>query len=171
MNTKLRLVVTAKCHNRCPMCCNNRFDLNELPVMDRWNYDEIMLTGGEPMLFPDEVVNIATTIRKVAICMGGNPKVYLYTALPDAEKFLATLWYIDGAVVTPHTAKDVAEFVKLNNDLPANHGKSLRLNLFPEVSLPDGIDLSKWEVKQIQWVKDCPVPEGEDLRRINQLFK
>ena len=26
MNKKLRLLVTAKCHNKCPMCCNNQFD-------------------------------------------------------------------------------------------------------------------------------------------------
>ena len=25
MNKKLRLLVTAKCHNKCPMCCNNQF--------------------------------------------------------------------------------------------------------------------------------------------------
>lgn len=27
-----------------------------------------------------------------------------------------------------------------------------------------------WKVKDMQWIKDCPVPEGEDLRRINTLF-
>lgn len=26
MNKKLRLLVTAKCHNKCLMCCNNQFD-------------------------------------------------------------------------------------------------------------------------------------------------
>lgn len=29
MNKKLRLLVTAKCHNKCPMCCNNQFRLRE----------------------------------------------------------------------------------------------------------------------------------------------
>lgn len=180
MNKKLRLVVTAKCHNCCPMCCNNRFDLNELPVVDRWDYDEIMLTGGEPMLFPDRVINLIHTIRKAAACMGSNPKIYMYTALPEADAvatigdgsgdLLSVLPLLDGVVVTPHDFIGVDEFVSINRALPANHGKSLRLNIFPEVSLPAGIDLSAWKVKEMQWVKDCPVPEGEDLRRINQLW-
>lgn len=48
MNKKLRLLVTAKCHNKCPMCCNNQFDFEKIPVVDRLDYDEISITGGEP---------------------------------------------------------------------------------------------------------------------------
>lgn len=173
MNNKLRLVVTSKCHNRCPMCCNNRFDLNELPTIDRLNYDEIMITGGEPMLYVDDVINLVISIRGVAACLEVSPKIYFYTAVPDATATLDALDYMDGAVVTPHTAKDVAEFIKLNKALPVNHCKSLRLNLFPEVKklFPADIDLSKWVIKEMQWIKDCPVPDGEDLRRINPLFE
>ena len=43
MNKKLRLLVTAKCHNKCPMCCNNQFDFEEIPVGDRLDYDEISI--------------------------------------------------------------------------------------------------------------------------------
>ena len=50
MNKKLRLLVTAKCHNKCPMCCNNQFDFEKIPVVDRLDYDEISITGGEPLL-------------------------------------------------------------------------------------------------------------------------
>lgn len=32
------------------------------------------------------------------------------------------------------------------------------------------IDLSMWKVKDMEWVKDCQVPEGEDFRRIKELF-
>lgn len=182
MNNKLRLVVTALCHNRCSMCCNNRFDLNELPVVDRWDYDEVMLTGGEPMLFPGEVVNLIHTIRKAAACKGKNPKIYMYTAMPQADDvttmgagkgdLLDVLPMLDGVVVTPHTFFDIYEFEDMNKRLCKDsiHGKSLRLNLFPEITLPDGIDLSAWQVKEMRWVKDCPVPTGEDFRRINQLW-
>ena len=52
MNKKLRLLVTAKCHNKCPMCCNNQFNFKKIPVVDRLDYDEISITGGEPLL-PD----------------------------------------------------------------------------------------------------------------------
>lgn len=50
MNKKLRLLVTAKCHNKCPMCCNNQFSIEKIPVVDRLDYDEISITGGEPLL-------------------------------------------------------------------------------------------------------------------------
>lgn len=36
--------------------------------------------------------------------------------------------------------------------------------------LPEHIDLSLWNVKEIEWVKDCPVPQGEDFRRIKELW-
>ena len=36
--------------------------------------------------------------------------------------------------------------------------------------IPEGTDLSLWQVKDMEWVKDCPVPEGEDFRRINSLW-
>lgn len=51
-------------------------------------------------------------------------------------------------------------------------GKSLRLNLFPDMKalLPKDIDLSLWQVKDMEWVENCPVPEGEDFRRIANLW-
>lgn len=46
---KLRLLVTTKCPNKCPMCCNNSWDFSKLPVVEHFNYKEIMITGGEPL--------------------------------------------------------------------------------------------------------------------------
>lgn len=51
MNKKLRLLVTDKCPNKCPLCCNNQFDLEKIPVVERWDYDEISITGVEPLMF------------------------------------------------------------------------------------------------------------------------
>lgn len=49
--------------------------------------------------------------------------------------------------------------------------KSLRLNLFPNIKeILKDVDLSMWQVKDIEWIKDCPVPEGEDFRRITNLW-
>ncbi len=53
---KLRLLVTTKCPNKCPMCCNNSWDFSKLPVVEHFNYKEIMITGGEPLLFPEKTV-------------------------------------------------------------------------------------------------------------------
>lgn len=50
--------------------------------------------------------------------------------------------------------------------------RSLRLNLFPDMKalLPKDIDLSLWKVKDMEWIENCPVPEGEDFRRIAELW-
>lgn len=177
MNKKLRLVVTAECHNKCPMCCNNRLDLSELPVVDRWDYDEIMITGGEPSLFSQETLELIESIRTLHKVSGWDSKIFVYTAIASAWQTCDIILASDGIVATPHTEADLKRFCELNAMLLrqryVTEGKSLRLNLFPEVKklLPHDMDLSLWKIKEMQWIKDCPVPDGEDLRRINELLK
>lgn len=81
---KLRLLVTTKCPNKCPMCCNNSWDFSKLPVVEHFNYKEIMITGGEPLLFPEKLVNLAESIKTVQkLAYGNKGKLFLYTALAD----------------------------------------------------------------------------------------
>ena len=81
---KLRLLVTTKCPNKCPMCCNNSWDFSKLPVVEHFNYKEIMITGGEPLLFPEKLSNLAESIRTVQkLAYGNKGKLFLYTALAD----------------------------------------------------------------------------------------
>lgn len=177
MNKKLRLVVTEKCHNKCPMCCNNRFDLKAIPVVDRFDYDEISITGGEPMLYPDKVAEIADTLRKAAKIVGANPKIWLYTSKLNPMTFRMIAKYIDGVCYTPHNAVEVAMFKAVNRMLlrsevgVGKEGFSLRLNLFKEQAKAlKKENLSLWKVKDMVWIKDCPIPEGEDFRRISNLL-
>ena len=177
MNKKLRLVVTEKCHNKCPMCCNNRFDLKTIPVVDRFDYDEISITGGEPMLYPDKVADIADTLRKAAKIIGANPKIWLYTSKLNPITFIIIAKYIDGVCYTPHNDDEVVMFKAINRMLLRSEvgidkeGFSLRLNLFKEQAHAlKKENLSLWKVKNMVWIKDCPIPEGEDFRRISNLL-
>jgi len=177
-NTKLRLLVTGKCPNKCPMCCNNRFDLEKIPVVDRFDYDEIMITGGEPLLFPERTHIIMKTFRLIAanVIGGGQPQIYIYTANFNIGAFRTVYSLADGFVYTPHSKKDIEAFMSLNafilSEPDAFQRLSLRLNIFPEEEkyLPAGVDLSLWKVKKMKWMKDCPVPAGEDFRRIAELW-
>ena len=73
---KLRLLVTTKCPNKCPMCCNNSWDFSKLPVVEHFNYKEIMITGGEPLLFPEKLANLAESIKTVQkLAYGGKSSV------------------------------------------------------------------------------------------------
>lgn len=186
MNKKLRLLVTAKCHNKCPMCCNNQFDFEKIPVVDRLDYDEISITGGEPLLpgVSSSTTWLAYGIKNVFYTLGiPAPKLYLYTAWIDYRTLRNCSYDFDGICLTLHSKLDVTKFVEMNdimlgnkrykyNDRGFDPDCSLRLNLFADMKalLPKDIDLSLWKVKDIEWVKDCPVPEGEDFRRIKELF-
>lgn len=176
-NKKLRLLVTAFCPNKCPMCCNNSWDFSKLPIVDRWDYDEIMITGGEPLCFPDHISDLLYSIRQVLKVEQKHPKIYLYTANAEYDIWAQVLEYLDGIVYTPHKTEDIESFVILNQWLLINKSYyskiSFRLNLFEDMEklLPKDIDLSLWKVKHMAWVKDCPVPEGEDFRRIAELYE
>ena len=99
MNKKLRLLVTAKCHNKCPMCCNNQFDFEKIPVVDRLDYDEISITGGEPLL-PDcngKTMWLAHGIRNVFRTLGiPAPRLFLYTAWVDYRTLRNRSYDFDG---------------------------------------------------------------------------
>ena len=185
-NKKLRLLVTEKCHNKCPMCCNNQFDIEKIPVVDRFDYDEISITGGEP-LKPGIWQNTTWLVEGVQATQSimGLPasKFYLYTAFFDFDILRDCSYIFNGICLTPHKKVDVEKFIDINNkmlslnrmhcdDWNFNLDCSLRLNLFADMKalLPKDIDLSLWKVKEMEWIKDCPVPEGEDFRRIAKLF-
>lgn len=177
MNKKLRLLVTAKCPNKCELCCNKQFDLNSLPIVNRWDYEEIMITGGEPLLFVDSLISELCSLQTVFDMMGTEPKVYIYTA-DCTRNFAKVLPYVEGMVLTPHKQLDVDKFVELNHYLLDHKNDyvvrdaSLRLKLFPDIKalLPKDIDLSLWQVRDVEWIENCPVPEGEDFRRIAKLW-
>lgn len=108
--------------------------------------------------------------------MGKNVKVYLYTARMDPANLFDMVVrrsILDGVVVTPHSTDDIKEFKYLNwrlneEDLMKLPNLcSLRLNLFSDVKDQlRGENLSYWKVKDMEWLDECPVPEGEDFRKI-----
>ncbi len=164
---KLRLLLFEECPRSCKGCCNKDWDLGVLPIVKTFEgYDEIILTGGEPMLRPQLVITVAQSIKQ------SNPSaaVYMYTAC--LESFFhthAVLEHLDGMTVTLHEQKDVEGFEVLNK-MMLNHLKklSLRLNVFKGVNIT-GIDTSSWKVKDdIEWIKDCPLPEDEEFMRLRR---
>ena len=178
---KLRLLVTTDCPNHCPMCCNNQFNFDKLERVKHFDYDEVMITGGEPLLFPEKVAELAKAIKvtnEVLYPDENTPKVYIYTSVASYLPLKHILPIVDGIVLTPHSLEDVRKFLNLNRLLGLyfkvnkNVRPSLRLNLFKNIKdmLPKDIDLSLWKVKDMEWIKDCPVPKGEDFRRLPNLW-
>lgn len=164
----LRLHLFSDCNRDCVGCCNNDWDIKKLPVVSGFcDYTEILLTGGEPLIRPDVVVNTVGKIRKET-----NAPIYIYTAKTDDLKtFFDILDMVDGVCLTLHDQKDAVRFIGLHGVVLGStqrlRGKSLRLNIFKGVKTH--IDPSStWVVKEnIEWIKDCPLPQGETFARLD----
>jgi hypothetical protein len=170
---KLRLLLTPKCDRNCAGCCNKDWNLKELPKVGSFSgYTEILLTGGEPMLFPDLVYSVVSKIRM----QNGTAKIYLYTARLSAPlKLLLLMDVLDGVTITLHEQKDAVAFDRFDKLLTEFFPdymltKSLRLNVFQEVTMTMNILMktySPWIVKDnIVWIKNLHLPEGEVFVRL-----
>ena len=166
---KLRLLVTERCNRNCPKCCNQFHDLKNIPTItdsigELAEYDEIMLTGGEPALEGKLCRRIIWLIRSI------NPKakVYMYTA--EIFQFPYELFsMLDGVTLTLHNQSDVDLFLYYKRAIEFYlAGKSNRLFVFSDLNLDDNDACSEhWTVRRIQWQDDCPLPDGEVLKRWN----
>lgn len=172
-----RVITTYKCPKDCELCCNKNWKGKPAVKMkesDYKKYDMIVITGGEPLLFPGKIIDLCERIREE----NKNTTIILYTAY--VKKFPGVLFlirnYLDGITVTLHDNEDVEPFIKLNNAINSpwsdiRGGFSFRLNIFKGISLPVDIDLSMWKVKSgIEWIKDCPLPKDEELLELEELW-
>lgn len=173
MKNKLRLLLTENCNRNCEGCCNKDWDLGALPTCTSYEgYKEIMITGGEPMLYPQLLWNTIDNIRTE----NPNAKLILYTAyLEDFEELASLIYFtLDGLTLTLHTKEDVPKFKAFveyckAKDIPMQEwGCKLRLNIFAECEyIPSDEIASEWQIKnEMEWIKDCPLPTGEVLMRL-----
>lgn len=166
---KLRLLLFEACPKNCPLCSNKGFDLKALPVVDGFaGYEEILLTGGEPMLEPELVRRVIREIRQQT-----DAPVYMYTAwLKDPLAFMDVLRLLDGICVSLHTQEDVWPFIVTDTLLFLNweeyENKNLRLKIFEGIpKMATELDPNRrWQIERVQWIRNCPLPENEVFMRL-----
>jgi organic radical activating enzyme len=169
MKKTLRLIYTPICNRSCPGCCNKDFDLPNLPRPDHFNYEEIFITGGEPLLFLDEVIGFIKALRLIT-----KAKIYIYTAfiaMDNPTILLKAIKVSDGITLTIHEKRDWIHFLQFENvtknRIDLFDGKSLRLNIFKEVEANVSLISDKWKVKNnIEWIVNCPLPPNEVLMKV-----
>jgi organic radical activating enzyme len=160
---KLRLLLWDECNRKCKGCCNKGFDLPALPECASFDgFDLIMLTGGEPMLYPVRLLDVISRIQVT------DTPILVYTAkVDDTAAAISVLSEVQGVTVTIHSKRDI-DAVETFDQAIMKHGlgdRSLRLNIFHGIRKPTLT--APWVVKSnIQWIKDCPLPEGEVLMRV-----
>jgi organic radical activating enzyme len=174
MKKKARVILTLKCPRNCSYCANkakaNRAQMQPLKdIEDLKGYDQVILTGGEPLL---EVLRLNAILRKLNTF---RPiKIYLYTAIwmPFFEEEVAN--FLDGITFTMHPNQtgyyeDGAHFQNMQlclNRLPKEFCASRRLRIFDgayrDLILTPGAwtDIAK---SKILGPEECLVPEDEDL--------
>lgn len=168
---KARLIVTYECQRNCAGCCNKNWRGKPPTVLKNidqliW-YDEVCITGGEPVLFPTYAANLILDIKYLS----RQTKVYVYTAAVEHPKELGLVTRVsDGICLTIHTQKDMDVFEAgvYKASVFNLFGKSMRLNIFKGVAARAKW-FTGWKVKtDLEWRKDCPLPEGEELFVLEQ---
>jgi pyruvate-formate lyase-activating enzyme len=165
---KARIIMTLDCSRHCSYCCNKQPGLLDQGKMlepemtELKGYDEAMVTGGEPMLYPWEAANLASILRDDLKI----PKIYLYSALYRPE-----LWEIIGAFDGMHftlhenaSDSDVYQIELLEHLISKNLDKSFRLYINPAVGHKVTISPHLWKRVEVKgFLNPCPLPKDEEL--------
>ena len=159
---RARLIFTTDCNRNCKGCCNKNWKYappRDISFDELLTYNEIIITGGEPMLYINE---LTTLIRRLK---AHDKRIIVYTAMPKSyEIFNSILQLIDGITLTIHTKNDFKTFISMGLDKINIIDKSLRLNVFPNIELIN----DNWSIKKLVWIKDCPLPSGEELVKLTK---
>ena len=163
-----RVIMTLACERHCVYCSNYYQSImqsaKEIDNIDEVSdFDEILLTGGEPMLFPEKLIKIIEQIRKNSFAA-----IYLYSAKYTA-KMKEIIELVDGIHFTLHSdtsPMDVVDFHTFQSLLSMYPRKSFRLYLNHDIHLPVTVYPYLWkrvEVKPWLTESECKLPENETL--------
>jgi organic radical activating enzyme len=185
MNDKARIIVTLNCQRMCEYCCNKHDSIknawNEellIDILSQNQYREYIITGGEPLLNWERTRYIIEQIREYHFNqkgMGGNfyPKIRLYTSLV-IDEMADVLGVVDGLTFSLHQPVfdgDLRAFKKLQTLVEFFDDKSCYLNIESYIDRELPINPSVWRrVQTFKPLDNCPVPEGETLFRLMEVW-
>ena len=174
-NNKCRLIVTLQCNRNCHYCYNKHDSIKQVwrdVMLDEvvGKYDTYVITGGEPLMIKqlDRTLHVLEQLQS-----GGESKIYMYTSicslhLPDIMPL------IDGITYSVHynmDAHDLSMFKRFQTYAEFYDEHSFYLNIDSGVDTPLPIIPSVWtRIQSFKPLTSCPVPEGEDLFRLVEVF-
>lgn len=170
MKKTARVIVTFECNRKCPGCCNTKLPgcrtiHNDEELM---KYQEIVITGGEPMLIPGKVLEFTNRMWD----RGYRGKIYMYTSFWNGKGVSKEiLKELDGFTFTLHAECSDADIVALKN--LSNSGilqdKDFGSRLIIDKRVYDRYDLSninfaRWStIRKLDWKETCNPAPNEDL--------
>ncbi len=170
MKKTARVIVTLNCNRRCPGCCNINLPGHRKVSTDEelMGYQEIVITGGEPMLIPGKLLELINRMWD----KGYRGKIYLYTSFWNGKGISKEiLKELDGFTFTLHaecTDKDIIALKSLSNSgILQNKDFSSRLiidkRVYERYDLSN-INFSRWDViRKLEWKEKCNPAENEEL--------
>lgn len=170
MKKTARVIVTLDCNRKCPGCCNNKLPEHRIVHNDAdlMKYQEIVITGGEPMLIPGKVLEFVNRMW----AKGYRGKMYMYFSYWNGKGISKEiLKELDGFTFILHaecTDVDIIALENLSNSgLLQNKDFSSRLiidkRVYERYDLSN-INFMRWSIiRKFEWKEMCsPIP-NEDL--------
>ncbi len=145
----IHIMVTSLCNRKCPDCCNNQYDLNDIPYVtdeELKRANTICITGGEPFAYsnPCEIAFLYKTKYP------NIKKIYVYTNALELANYLhdgGTIYAIDGLTISIKNEIDSLYFKRfLYNNEKVNALSDNLLYVFPgfeDVRCPENMTKKK----------------------------
>jgi len=165
-----RILITTKCNRTCHYCCNEKDSGLDgallLESFDTLNdFDAIVISGGEPMLYPGRIIEFIKQIPDRA-----DIKVYLQSAT-HTKYSDEVMQYLDGITYTVHeeaSLKDVVMFQNMQDMAMRYTDKNFRLNVHDNCKQYLPICPNSWgEIRFFHHKDECPIPDNETLFILN----
>lgn len=178
----MHLFLLKTCRHKCEMCCNNLYDIDEIPVptiKELKTVNTICLTGGEPFLVKD-LASLTVKLRKQ---YPNVQHLYAYTSGLSLLMYMRKHWNdgrnwfegFDGITISPKDKLDWNAVKILLSDkayynilstLPSN-----RLYVFIEDEAPyeevkSLVEASNFKMIKRYWDSEFKTPENEIFRRL-----
>lgn len=141
----IHLMITNKCNRRCPDCCNNQYNISDIPIVTSQELAEskyVYLTGGEPFAYGDPCL----IAERLKMYYPNIKEVIVYTNALELYQYLNknNLFAIDGLTISIKNSLDAFVFNSyLSKDSRILSLDSNRLYVFEgfeNIECPDSIE-------------------------------
>lgn len=171
----IHLMVTTLCKRKCPHCCNNQYDLKDIPYVTDEELKEaetLCITGGEPFAFtdPNEIAKHYKTLYpniKNVYVYGNVLEFVEYLKRHGAGRYRETIENIDGLSLSIKSCTDLIHYVQLVSPLFNNgyifEGKSNRVYYFNDEMQISGYGI--FDVIKREWQEEFTPADDSIFRR------
>jgi hypothetical protein len=164
-----RVICTYICDRACPGCVNTihpKKSVTPIGIIDMQHYDEIILTGGEPLLYVEELIELADLIHRT--------RLILYTSVPSYSALFAVAGFFAGITITLHDNGDADRFNRQFGSVYIGRLSNPPLffvRVYDAVTMQVKMNPAA-QYKMCKWVapEHCKMQPNEELFRLKEVW-